>query len=309
MSRRSSELLHHLVRAVILTGFAGLMFNLMVSGDMLLYIAPHLMIYAQLATAFLVIATGFQYYIAVASMKRKVVVCNCDHEHGHNHSHDSDHNDSSRSSWRSSAVYVVFIVPLLFGAFLPNDALAGSLAQKKGMNLGRAAMVGKPSSADFVEIDGDEDPALKEQFKTNVYNKDYAKLGMLLYKQDLIEMKDDWFIEKLQALNTFVNNFQGKQIRISGFVYREEGLTGTQFIIGRMAMTHCIADISPYGIIAESLDAEQYANDTWITVTGTIGQAIYHEQTVIKLNIESIEPASPAKIPYVYPDWNFAAKL
>ena len=57
-------------------------------------------------------------------------------------------------------------------------------------------------------------------------------------------MKDQWFIEKMQALNTFVTNFQGKPIKITGFVYREDGIPESQFIVGRLAMTHCIADIA-----------------------------------------------------------------
>ncbi|WP_239614944.1 TIGR03943 family putative permease subunit [Cohnella mopanensis] len=303
MGRRNSEWLHIALKAVILTGFAGLMIYLLFSGEMLLYIAPHLMIYAWVAAAFLVVATGFQYYIGFVSMKRTVVECECGHDHDH------DQSALPGSGWRSSLVYFVFILPLLLGAFLPNSALAGSLAQNKGMNLGGAVYSGKASQGDLVEVDGDQDPALKERFKTTVYNRDYAKLGMLLFEQESIEMTDEWFIEKLQALNTFANNFQDKKLTITGFVYREEGLTDAQFIVGRMAMTHCIADISPYGIIAESPDAQQYADDSWITVTGTIGIAEYRGQKVIKINIESVAPASPAKIPYVYPDWHFADRL
>jgi uncharacterized membrane protein YcgQ (UPF0703/DUF1980 family) len=74
-------------------------------------------------------------------------------------------------------------------------------------------------------------------------------------------------------------------------------------------MTHCIADISPYGIIAESQDAAGYANDTWITVTGTIDQTTYHEQKVMKIIVNKVEPASAPSVPYVYPDWDFASKL
>jgi len=122
-------------------------------------------------------------------------------------------------------------------------------------------------------------------------------------------MKDEWFIEKLQALNTFADVFDGKKIKITGFVYREDGIPHSQFIIGRMAMTHCIADISPYGIIVESPDASHYADDTWITVTGTIDSTTFHELKVIKINVDKIEPANVTNVPYVYPDWDFASKL
>ncbi|TVX96509.1 TIGR03943 family putative permease subunit [Cohnella terricola] len=303
MSKRNYEIVHQGSRAVIVTGFACLMLVLLLSGNILLYIAPHLILYAWLAVIFLVAAAGFQSYLFIAAVKGSAVDCACDGDHGH------DRAPQLYSVRRSVFVFVLFAIPLLLGTLLPNSALAGSLAQNKGMNLGALPTGRGAAGADLVEVDGNQDPALKQLFKTDVYNRDYAKLGMLLYGQDVIEMKDEWFIEKQQALNLFADSFKGKTIRITGFVYREEGLSDSQFIVGRMAMTHCIADISPYGFIVDSPDAAQYADDTWITVTGTIDQTDYHGQKVVKIVIGSAEPASPAKIPYVYPDWNFASKL
>jgi uncharacterized repeat protein (TIGR03943 family) len=161
----------------------------------------------------------------------------------------------------------------------------------------------------LLQLVGTEDSALKELFYSDNYNRDYAKLGMLLYKQDVIEMQDEWFIEKLQALNSFAGKFEGKPIKIKGFIYREDGLAENQFIIGRMAMTHCIADISPYGMIAESPGASGYADDTWVTITGTIAKTSYHDQPAIKILVQNVEPATAPTIPYIYPDWDFAKKL
>jgi uncharacterized repeat protein (TIGR03943 family) len=201
------------------------------------------------------------------------------------------------------------LLPLLLGVLLPDQTFAGSLVKNKSMNLGGSAADGSGVPADLAQLVGMEDPQLKELFRSDNYTRDYAKLGMLLYQQDVIEMKDEWFIEKLQAFNFFADQFEGKTIKIKGFIYREEGLAENQFIIGRMAMTHCIADVSPYGIIAESSDANSYADDTWLTITGTIAATSYRDQTVIKINVQNVEPATSPTIPYVYPDWDFAQKL
>lgn len=306
------EAVHRLIKTGILIGFASLVIYLIVTGNMLLYIAPHLMFYVEVSAAGLVIMAGFQIYILVLSLKKKVVVCDCGHDHLHEQDHGSRHSHShgpSRSIWMHVGIYSLFALPLILGTLMPNTALAGSLAQNKGMNVSGVAAKAKVGSSELVEIDGNADAELKKMFKTNVYNRDYAKLGIQLYNHELIEMKDEWFIEKLQAINTFVENFQGKQIKMTGFVYRENGLPETQFILGRMAMTHCIADISPYGIVSETVDAAQYKNDSWLTITGTIDQTMYHGQKVMKINIDNIEPATAPTVPYVYPDWNFASKL
>ncbi|WP_314589908.1 TIGR03943 family putative permease subunit [Paenibacillus terrigena] len=311
---RASSLMHHMLRFIILLGFTGYIVYLVRTGEILLFIAPGLLLYVKMAAAGLFLFTSFQLYALIHSLRQPTVdvACVCGHDHHHTHEQDSDHDHSDgsrRSTWKHVILYGMFIFPLLLGALLPNQAFAGSLAMNKGMSLGGTSSDSSGVPTDLAPLLGSEDPAAKALFVTDKYNRDYAKLAMLLYQQDVIEMQDTWFIEKLQALNSFVNPFQGKRIRIKGFVYREEGLSGDQFIIGRMAMTHCIADISPYGMIAEAPNASSYADDTWVTLTGTIASTTYHNQTVVKIMIDNVEPATAPTIPYVYPDWDFAQKL
>lgn len=309
---------HHVLKLTVLLGFSVYLSKLALTGEILLFIVPQLVIYVELAVIGLIVFAGFQLYFLIRSFKRPVVLCDCGHHDHHSHggeaahSHEQVHGHSHeppRSIWKNAVVYGLFILPLLFGLGMPSQALAGSLANSKGINLGWTANADRSIPEDLAQADGADDQAIRQLFNSDKYNQDYAKLGMRLYKLDLIEMKDEWFIEKLQALNAFAANFEGKQLKIKGFVYRENGLPGNQFIIGRMAMTHCIADISPYGMIAETPDASHYADDAWVTLTGTIGKTTYRGQTVIKLVIQSAEPAAAPGIPYVYPDWKFASKL
>lgn len=310
-------IVHHVLKLLILMGFAGYIAYLAFTGDILLYIAPHLVKYTELAAAGLFLFAIFQLFILIRSRTAELpAACACGHDsahHHHHHHHDhDDHGHShepSRSVTKNALMYGLFILPLLLGALLPNQAFAGSLVKSRGIQVGEAVSGSGGIPADLAQVAGNDDPELKEQFKSDKYNRDYAKLGMLLYQQDVIEMKDEWFIEKLQALNAFAGNFEGKTIRIKGFIYREEGLGENQFIIGRMAMTHCIADISPYGIIAESPEAGSFADDAWVTMTGTIATTSYHGQQVIKIVVSDTEPAEAPTIPYVYPDWDFAKKL
>ncbi|SFK99804.1 TIGR03943 family protein [Paenibacillus sp. 1_12] len=311
----SSIHVHHFLRAAILTGFAVYTAYLLLSGEILQFIVPQLVIYVKCADIVLFITAGFQFYIAFLSLKEQTISCGCGHDHqesdpSHDHAFGHHHTHAIEESlWKNVVIYGLFIIPLVLGACLPNKAIASSMVDKKGMNLGGYTIQNRPASGDMVELGGNEDPSLKQLFKANVYDQDYARLGIFIYKQPLIEMKDEWFIEKLRALNTFADNFQNKEISIKGFVYREAGLPGNQIIVGRMGMTHCIADISPYGIIAEAPDSNTLANDSWVTVTGKVGKTQYNGQTVIKIMVEKVEAAAEPSVPYVYPDWNFASKL
>lgn len=314
MKNGYAPIVHHGLKVAILLGFAGYLINLAVTGEILLFVAPHLLNYVYMAAAGLSLFAIFQFYITIRSMKQPITECACSHHHDHSHgghSHDHTHGEvKSRSAWKHTVLYGLFVMPLLLAALLPNQAFAGALAKGGGVRAGETAVYdsnGVP--IDLAGMQGSTDPKVKAMFTTDKYNRDYAKLGMLLYQQDVIEMKDAWFIEKMQSLNLFVNDFAGKQIKIKGFIYRENGLADNQLIIGRMAMTHCIADISPYGFVAELPDASRYANDSWVTITGTIDKTTFHEQPAVKIKVQQVEPATAPSIPYVYPDWDFGKKL
>ncbi len=310
-----APMVHHLLKVVILFAFAAYLVSLVFTGEILLFVAPHLLKYVNMAAVGLFLFALFQLYISIRSTKQSSPGCACPHDHSndghsdHTHHHEHHHGEA-KSAWKHAVLYGLFVMPLLLAALLPNQAFAGSLAKGSGIRSGETTAVdsnGVP--IDLAQLQGSVDAKVKAMFTTDKYNRDYAKLGMLLYKQDVVEMKDEWFIEKLQSLNLFADQYAGKQVKIKGFIYRENGLLENQLFIGRMAMTHCIADISPYGIIAELPNASRYANDSWVTITGTIDKTTYHDQPVIKIKVQQVEPATAPVIPYVYPDWDLGKKL
>jgi putative membrane protein len=309
----NSTHIHHFLRATILLGFAIYISILLISGDILQYIVPNLVLYIKITNVFLFFTAAFQFYIAVLSLNKDIVLCDCGFEHDGDYVHDEDYLEQQsfsifkKSKLKDAFVYSLFILPL-FLAFLPSQSLSSSMVEKRGMNLGGLASQNNDRGPSLA-LEGDEDPELRQLFKTNLYEQDYAKLGMVLYKQDQIIMEDEWFIEKLQAMNSFVDNFQDKPIEIKGFIYRDQQLSANQFIIARMGMTHCIADISPFGVIAEAVNANQFTDDSWVTITGRINKTEFNGLTLIKIDVISAESAEEPKVPYVYPDWDFASKL
>ncbi|MFD2328561.1 TIGR03943 family putative permease subunit [Cohnella sp. GCM10020058] len=304
--KQNAEALHHLARGAIVTGLALLVIRLSQTGDILLYIAPHLAVYAQIAAVGLLALGVYQFYFAVRSMRGHSPACACGHDHeGHSH-------PMPAGPMRITGLYGLFVLPLALCLAMPSSAFAGTIADSKGMNLGvgtTTAFNNGKEDAELIELEGDESPELRALFRSRAYDRDFAKLGMLLYQQETIEMKDDWFLEKLETINKFLDPFQGKSIEITGFVYRQEGLAEGLFIVGRMAMTHCIADIAPYGMIVEAPQASSFKDDQWVTVRGTIGRQSLGDREVMKVVADSVTEAKPASIPYVYPDRDFASKL
>jgi uncharacterized repeat protein (TIGR03943 family) len=295
---------HYFLRAAILTGFAMYILYLVKSDNILYYIAPRMIIYIKLsAIGFYVIAV-YQVFLAINSFFGKQVDCDCDHP-------------PSRSWIRNTAAYSLFILPLLLGFMLPDSAMGSALAAKRGVNLNSSRSIvntsNNPSVSPIttplpnasINKDNATDAQLKTLFKADKYDEGFAQLGMKLYKKDLIQVKEEGFIEILSSLDLFMNNFIGKKVEISGFIYREEEMKDNQFVVARFSISCCTADGSPFGMMVQSDQSQKFAKDTWVKVTGTIGKTIYHGNEIMTLNAERIEKTKASKTQYVYPNYDY----
>ncbi|WP_227013898.1 TIGR03943 family putative permease subunit [Paenibacillus psychroresistens] len=295
MEQKRSLTGHYCLRAAILTGFAMYILYLVKSDNILYYIAPRNIIYVKLsAIGFYAIAV-YQIFLAINSYMGRKVDCECDHP-------------PSRSIIRNTAAYSLFILPLLLGFLLPNSAMGSALAAKRGVNLSssltssNSVTLNKPS---VIPTAAEIDPKLKALFKSDKYDEGFAQLGMKLYKKDLIQVKEEGFIETLTSLDMFMNNFIGKKIEISGFVYREDDMQDNQFVVARFSIQCCTADGSPFGMMVKFDQGQKLAKDTWVKITGTINKSTYRGNEIMTLVADKVEKTTPAKSQYVYPNYDY----
>lgn len=308
--------LHHMLKAVILFGFAMYIVQLVKTDNILYYIAPRMVDYVKWsAIGFYAIAV-YQVYLGLRSFFGKVEECDCDHT-------------PSRSIIKNTLIYGLFAAPLLLGALLPDASMGSNAAAKKGMNLNSASTVrngGNPSlNATGTETTGSTatsesaaaagsgsqgaltDAQLKELFPYDKFTEHYAKFAMGLYKQDIIPVPEDIYIETLTSIDLYLDKFVGKKLELTGFVYRQEPMTDKQFVVGRFAIQCCSADGSPFGLLAEYANAKSLADDSWVKATGTIQKTKFNDMETLVLKIEKIEKAEPPKSQYVYPNASFGS--
>lgn len=292
---------HHLLRAAILTGFSLFIVYLFHTGEIMLYIAPRMELYIKISAIGLYAAAIYQVYAALQKRIRK-------HEHddncdcGHNH-------EPSSSIVKNTLIYGLFILPLALGFLAPTGTLGSALAAKKGVSLTGSPSVSltapKPDSAP------EPDPAQKEQtldalFPSDEYTADHAKYGKILYSLPLIEVPEKQFIETLTTLDLYREAFIGKEIEISGFVYREDDMGKERFAVSRFAMNCCSADALPYGVMISWPKANEYSADEWVKVKGKLTTSDYMDNEIIMLDVTKIERIKAPDSPYVYPDLEFA---
>lgn len=291
---------HYLLRAVVMFCYAGFITYLVKSGGLAYYIAPQLTPYAKFAAITLLIFAAVQIYMALQPYLEKSEVCDCQIE-------------PPKSLLMNVLVYGIFVLPLLLGTMLPNEIQSSHLASMKGMNLQSAGRIVPQTKVTNNEQESltqaSELEQLKKLFPVQPYSEEFAMLGMKLYPKEVITLKDAGFMEILTTVDMYIEQFIGKQMSISGFVYRDETMSSEQFVVARLAMQCCSADSEPYGILVHSEQANLLPDNTWVRIEGTIEQVLYDNQTIMALHAQKIEKTTAPATPYVYPYYDDYSQL
>ncbi len=172
---------------------------------------------------------------------------------------------------------------------------AGSPAPGGGSAGTSPAAVSPPASGD----------PLDALFPHDEYSEDLAILAKKLYKKDSISIKDKGFMETVTSIDFYMNNFIGKKVEISGFVYREDGMEENQFVVSRFAVQCCSADSAPFGFMVESSLGKNLKKDTWVNVTGTLDTTPYGGNEILKIDATRIQRIEAPASPYVFPDMDY----
>jgi putative membrane protein len=286
---------HHMIKALILFGFAVYIAQLVRTESILLYIAPRMVDYVKWSAVALYIIAVYQLYQGVRTWFGKAeAACDCDHDH-----------TPSRSVFKNTVVYGIFIFPLLLAFLLPDTSMGSSLASKKGMNLSSASTVKKDAAAATEQVTGAAAASDAELFPADKFTQHFANHAKELYQKDLVQIKEELYIESLTTVDLYLERFIGKKLELTGFVYRSEEMKSNQFVVGRFAMQCCSADAAPFGVLVEYDRAQQFADDTWVTVTGKIEKTKFADMDIMVLKVEKVAKAAPSKNQYVYPNLEF----
>ncbi|MEI7025365.1 TIGR03943 family putative permease subunit [Paenibacillus sp. y28] len=311
--------LHHLLRALILFGFALYILMLVRSEGILLYIAPRMLLYVKLSALGLYLVSAYQAYQGIKAWRGYAAACDCDH-------------GPSPSFIKNSLIYSLFCLPLALGFLLPDATMGSALASNKGMAISgsgslKANTAGTPSAAPDRETapSGEasapspeaSSPAagsgsaaageaeLDKLFPYDKFTEHFARHAKKLYKQPVIRIPEDTYLETLTTLDLFTDSFAGKTIEIEGFVYRNEDMNNRQFVVGRFGISCCAADAAPVGLLVQYDGSASFPQDTWVRATGTVIHTKYMDMDLIAVQADTITAINAPKNQYVYPNYEF----
>lgn len=332
---------HAFIQGIILLGFALLMLSLIITGNIVYYIAPTMMPFIYFALAVFTLLGIVQVLRGTKSTTGE------DHVHDHNCNCEHDHEIKGPPIVKVF-IYSIFVLPILFGFTLPDQSLDSSIAANRGIQFAgsgassdnappdpsAALAADNPDNSAYDEAESDDSLSRAEAYledpdgylasieeRTNpagpdvdhyeieeLYGEDWfddyqLELRDKWIDEDHIVVTDDNYIDIMTMLDYFMDDFTGRTFEITGFSYRDDSLTDDQLISARFAMTCCTADVTVHGLLFEHPDAHRFAQDHWLTVTGTL-EVTEHEGTVMPILTDtSLTEIPEPDRPYVYPSY------
>jgi uncharacterized repeat protein (TIGR03943 family) len=108
----------------------------------------------------------------------------------------------------------------------------------------------------------------------------------------------DW----LRAFNQAENpaELDGLPVDVIGFVYREPGMSETQFMAARFTLSCCVADALAIGLPVQADDAGQFADGAWVHITGVLEAGEFNGDFLPVIRPQQIEAIDQPQNPYLY---------
>ena len=179
-----------------------------------------------------------------------------------------DPEDHSQLSEIPGTALLILAIPLLLGVLVPVRPLSASSLSTRGMGLSAPVSIGQNKTS-AMQVVADDRTVL-----------DWIKI--FNYEQDL-------------------STYLGKPANVIGFVYHDPRLSKGQFMVGRFAITCCVADAFAIGMAVDWPDSANLQENSWVNVKGPVDELTIDGQKVPLIHATTIEPISAPEQPYLYP--------
>lgn len=196
--------------------------------------------------------------------------------------------------------YIVFLIPLIMIFFMQTTNMS-SAANASDTNSNINLNNGQDSNADN-NINVDSSGAFEiYSEKTESGGQGTIPKKELDIENGIIEVTTNNFVFSLDEILYNPDKYVGKEIELSGFVYRDKSLKENEFIIGKFMMVCCAADMQIAGITCDNNNLQYYDDNTWVKIKGTIQKSSHEDEVDPIIILEHIEKDPSPDTSYVYP--------
>ena len=164
---------------------------------------------------------------------------------------------------------VILGVPLLLGIILPPRPLSSSVVATHGINSSAPLAKLRDSSTTAVSLSSTQKSVL------------------------------DWVADFNSAADPA--KFTGQQVHVTGFVYHDPRMSGSQFLVGRFVVTCCVADALALGMVVNWPEAGKFTDNSWVQVDGTVTVENLSGQRLPGIDASRVSLINTPDQPYLFP--------
>lgn len=121
-----------------------------------------------------------------------------------------------------------------------------------------------------------------------------------LPQQKVVQIDAQNYTNVLKAVHENLSNYIGQTIQFEGYVYRVQDLAQDQFVLARDMVIDSQMQTLVVGFLCHSKKANNFNNQTWVSITGKIEKGDYHGEIPI-IEVQKIETTEKPSDPLVYP--------
>jgi putative membrane protein len=183
--------------------------------------------------------------------------------------------------------YLLFLLPLILG--FTAKGFDSSIVDKKNITL---ASSNTNTNTNKTPNNSSNDPQNMRQY--------YIENGVVVFK-------DLTYYRILADISKNLDQYKGKRVNITGFIYKDESLKNDEFIIARMMMSCCAADAQVVGLECKWQGAEGLKKGEWVNIEGIIDSTVYKDpntnkdEEMAEIQVEKIERNQSPGSQYIYP--------
>lgn len=133
-------------------------------------------------------------------------------------------------------------------------------------------------------------PKMVHKIKNNVSTPTQVEYGIDDINKRIIIPDDERFYDIIATIYDHPQQYIGYQVEVKGFVYRDQrAMNDQQFMLARLLMVCCIADVSPFGLIASYEDLIELPEGGWYVMHGELALAMYDGHPIAQLQVSTVK--------------------
>ncbi|MBX3048020.1 MAG: TIGR03943 family protein [Anaerolineales bacterium] len=95
--------------------------------------------------------------------------------------------------------------------------------------------------------------------------------------------------------------YTGEPADVIGFVYHDDRLGADEFMVGRFAVTCCVADAFAVGVIVRTPQAADWPSNAWVHISGQVAVGQFDGRPYPVIEAASIKEVPVPPQPYLFP--------